>query len=200
MRGRNISRGNHCVSDSRTKARLLVTRGMASQDGAPNLTTPAHTRGGGCLPPRPHGDLLPHRCLAAPGHGVPLPPRRPSLGCPPLPTPAPSGRVPAGPRASKSEKSQPGSENALVEVIRFRTGPATEGRRRVPSFGDVIYTGQSARSKSTSGWGLEKAKRRRGMGCPRGMPAGGDSGRSGPLTGAPPRGRRDHGAANAEPQ
>ena len=57
--------------------------------------------------------------------------------------------------------------------------------------------------KSTSGWGLgivEKAFRRREMGCPRGMPAGGDSGRSGPLTGAPPRGRRDHGAANAEPQ
>ena len=67
----------------------------------------------------------------------------------------------------------------------------------------AIYTGQSARRKAPSGWGLgivEKAFRRREMGCPRGMPAGGDSGRSGPLTGAPPRGRRDHGAANAEPQ
>ena len=64
----------------------------------------------------------------------------------------------------KSEKSQPGSENPLVAVIRFRTGPVTEGRRRVPSCVYGYLYGPISAQKSASGWGLEKAKRMRGLG------------------------------------
>ena len=75
-----------------------------------------------------------------------------------MPHPGGVGRGLGGRRAvAKSEKSRPGSENALVEVIRFRTGPATEGRRQVPSFGDSYLYGPISAQKSAFGLGLEKA-------------------------------------------